>query len=569
MPKLPQGLTVPGLLLAGALAAAVAPGCGGESAEVAPAPATAPGASAQAGPPRLVLLLVVDQLRADRLDPALPGGLGRLAREGRVFVDALLDHADTETCPGHVAAATGRHPGPAGIPGNRFVERETGRERYCVEDPDPAARVHGGGAGRSPRSIDASALGDWLLEARPGARVFAVSAKDRSAIALGGRGAEAAFWLEREGAQGFTTSAYYLPALPAWLERFNGREGDGFLADLPGIWEHPAGAPANGARPDEFEREIDHFSRTTPHPLRDADRRATLERLYASPYLDDVTLELARRLVEEEGLGADAVPDLLAVSLSATDVVGHFYGPWSQEARDALGKLDAALGRFLEDLEERTGSGGLVVGLTSDHGVLAIPEWLAETGRSSCPVSGGRVDARGLGAALESALDEALGGPGDPGAGPWLLPASHRLTVNRARARAAGVAPERVAAEARSMLSSQPVVARVWTAAELEAREGPRPWSDLYRHSHHPERGGDLIVQPREDCLIASYAAGTTHGTPYLYDRAVPLVLWGAGVAPGRVRGAARVVDLAPTLADLLDLTPPPGLDGRPLPTRD
>jgi len=576
LPKLPQGLRGrgregPAALLALALGVAAGVGCGGEE------PARAPGGAEGSAPPRLVLLLVVDQLRADRLDPSLPGGLGRLAREGRVFPDARLDHAHTETCPGHVAAATGRHPGPAGIPGNRFVERESGVERYCVEDPAPGARVHGapageGASGRSPRSIRASALGDWLRQAHPQARVFSLSAKDRAAIALGGQRPDAAFWLDREGALGFTTSAYYLPELPGWLAGFNGdgdgAAGEGFLGELPAAWDHPSGAPANGARRDDYPPEIDRFRRTAPHPLRGPDRAATLQRLYASPFADEVTLALARRLVEAEGLGDDAVPDLLALGLSATDVVGHYYGPWSQESRDALLRLDAALGRFLTELEERTGPGGLAVGLTADHGVLALPEWLAETGRSACPVRGGRVDARGLGAALEVAVSEALGGDSGGDHGPWLIRAGHRLTVNRPRARAADVAPERVVAAAREMLARQPVVARVWTAAELEAGEGPRPWADLYRNSHAPDRGGDLIVQPREDCLIGAWGAGTTHGTPYLYDRAVPLVLWGAGVAPGRVRGPARVVDLAPSLAALLELAPPPEVEGRALALR-
>jgi len=558
--------TAPGLaaILATAGALGLA-GCG---------EATPPGSSRAAedsAPPRLVLLLVVDQLRADRLDPSLPGGLGRLAREGRVFLDARLDHAHTETCPGHVAAATGRHPGPAGIPGNWFVEREVGVERYCVEGPATDARVHGADHGRSPRNIRASALGDWLREAHPGARVFSVSGKDRAAVALGGQRPDAAFWLDREGALGFTTSAYYLPGLPAWLEAFNGGAAAeaGFLAEVPTEWSHAGGAPANGARRDDYPPEIDRFRRTTPHPLRGEDRAATLERLYVSPYADDATLALAGRLVGEEDLGGDAVPDLLAVGLSATDLVGHYYGPWSQESRDALLRLDTALGRFLEELETRTGPGGLAVGLTADHGVLPMPEWLVETGQGTCPVAAGRVLARGLGAALEVAVTEALGGGDRPGKaeddGPWLVRAGYRLTVNRPRARAAGVAPEQVMAAAREMLARQPVVARVWTAAELEAGDGPRPWAELYRRSHHPERGGDLIVQPREDCLISSSRGGTSHGTPYLYDRAVPLLLWGAGVDPGRVRGPARVVDLAPSLAVLAGIDPPATVDGRPL----
>lgn len=515
--------------------------------------------------PRLALLLVVDQMRADRLDPTLPGGLGRLAREGRVFRDAVVDHAVTETCPGHVAAATGRHPGPVGVPGNLHLERSTGLSIYCVEDPSPDAGVIGLDVGRSPRAIEADALGDWLKAARPGARVFAISAKDRAAISLGGQHPDAAYWLERHGPLGFTTSRWYRAALPDWVQRFNGSGAGGFVAGLPAQWKHATGAPPNGARADENEREIDRYSDVSPHPLAAADRELTLEQLSVTPYLDEVTLDFAHALIEHEDLGQDDVPDLLAVSLSAIDLVGHNYGPWSQESRDALLHLDRALGEFLRFVEARVGRGGVVIGLTSDHGVLPLPEWVEQTGIGRCPVRGGRVDSRGLRAALESSLEETFGRAGTP---PWLGQAGLHISVNRARAAANGVDPEQVIAHLKEMLEAQPVVERVWVAAEIAAGEGPQPLAALYAHSDHPERGGDLVIQPAEDCLISPYPAGTSHGTPYLYDRAVPLLFFGPGVEPGTVRGRARTVDLAPTLAGMLGVPTPADLDGEPLPLR-
>lgn len=515
--------------------------------------------------PRLALLLVVDQLRADRLDPSLPGGLGRLAREGRVFADAVIDHAVTETCPGHVAASTGRHPGPVGVPGNVYIDRSTGRSVYCVDDPAPGSLVIGAEVGRSPRVIEADALGDWLKAARPGARVFSISAKDRAAISLGGQHPDAAYWLETRGAMGFTTSAWYRPDLPDWVEKFNGSGAGGFVSGLPAQWEHPSGTPPNGARPDEYEREIDRYSGVSPHPLADAERERTLEQLWVTPHLDEVTLDFARALIEHEGLGQDDVPDLLAISLSAVDLVGHYYGPWSQESRDALLRLDQALGDFLRFVETRVGRGGIVVGMTSDHGVLPLPEWLAESGLGRCPIRGGRVDARGLRAALESSLEEHFGRAGEA---PWVVLAGLHLGINRARAEANGADPEAVIARVKALLEAQPVVARVWTAAEIAAGDGPQPLAALYANSDHPERGGDLVVQTAEDCLVTPYPSGTSHGTPYLYDRAVPLVLFGPGVEAGTLRGAARSVDLAPTLAEMLGVPTPPKLDGRPLPLR-
>ncbi len=517
--------------------------------------------------PRLVLVLVVDQLRRDRLDPALPGGLGRLAREGRVFADALVDHAHTETCPGHVTILTGVHPGRAGVPGNQFVDRETGRVVYCVEDPEGRHPVIGGTDLRSPGLVRVDALGDWLRRARPEARVFAVSAKDRAAVLLGGRHPDGAYWIDSRRTGGFTTSRYYRRDLPGWVRAFNGQDGatGGFLARLPGSWVHPSSAA--GARADDFPGESPRHGATSPHPLADADPLTAVSRLLASPFVDSVTLDFSLELLRREGLGADGVPDLLAISLSATDRVGHLYGPDSQEALDNLHRVDRALGRFLDAVEREVGREGLVVVLTSDHGVMPLPEWLAATGAGACPVPGGRIDARRLLLDLDAALHRELDPPGAPD-GRWLAVAGYRFTVNRRRASSLGVPVPAVVDAARRWLEAVPAVQKVWTPEEVAARGDREPLARLYRNSWDPERGGDFEVQVLPTCLLSPFPFGTSHGTPWAYDREVPLVFRGPGIRAGRVRGAARPVDVAPTLAGLLGLPVPPGLDGRPLPLR-
>jgi hypothetical protein len=208
------------------------------------------------------------------------------------------------------------------------------------------------------------------------------------------------------------------------------------------------------------------------------------------------------------------------------------------------------------------------VALTADHGVLPLPERLIETGRGECRVPSGRVDLRGLMAAIQSSLDGTFG-TGSAREGPWIFQASFRLAVNRARARAAGVSVDAVASRVRSILEAQPVVERVWTAQEMQTGTGPPPYAALYQRSYHPQRGGDLAVQIGRGCLVSPYAAGTNHGTPYLYDRAVPLVFFGPGVRAGRSLEPARLVDLAPTLASLLGVDPPARLDGRVLRTAE
>lgn len=514
--------------------------------------------------PRLVVLVAIDQLRPERVDPALAGGLGRLAREGRFFRDAVLEHALTQTCPGHVTMLTGHHPGTAGVPANSFVDPATAKPVYCVEDPAPDAQTLGGTLGRSPRLIRVDALGDWIKRLRPASRVFAVSQKDRSAIALAGQRPEVAYWVDRE-ALGFTTSLYYRSELPDWVRAFN-RGGQGLLDGVPEFWEY-AVAPDAG-RPDDYPAESDQYGRASPHPVHADTLTESLAGLYFTPYSDLATLRFARALVENEKLGEGDGTDLFAISLSATDTVGHLYGPESSEARDALLRLDAELGEFLRFLEQRVGRERLLVVLTADHGVLELPEWLSDTGRGLCPEEGGRESLRSLGLGLAIRLHFGLG-PWLSWPAPWLVFSGAGLSVNRPLAAERGVAVDEVVAIAEAYLESRETVAQVWTHDELETGSGAPELSRLFANSFDPERSADLVVQTEEGCLISPFDVGTSHGSPYLYDRAVPLIFWGAGVEPGLLRGPAATVDIAPTLAREVGIGVPDGLAGRPLRLRE
>jgi predicted AlkP superfamily pyrophosphatase or phosphodiesterase len=506
-----------------------------------------------------VLVVAVDQLRPDRLDPALPGGLGRIVREGRSF-DGWLDHGMTETCPGHATMLTGRHPAALGIPSNEFFDEETGAEVSCAYDPSEGAREIGGATGLSPASLRADALGDWLKRAQPGSRVYAVSGKDRGAIMLGGKRPDGCYWYRTGAPPRFTTSRYYRDALPPWVDAWNGADppSDGFLAGLPEVWEH--GPAAAGSVEDDFPGEGQRFSRTSPHPLRSPDLERFGEQLYASPFLDELTLAFAQRLVEEEDLGRGPAPDLLGVSLSANDIIGHTYGPASRESQDELRRLDAALGAFLDALEART-QGRLTVVLTADHGVLPLPEWLERTGQASCP-GPARTSVTRVGADLLARLWWRHG-PWLASPRAWVHFAGSQGEVDRQLAALRGLSPESVAAEAKAVLEGWPAIAHVWTAAEIASGEGEI--AELYRHSFVPGRSGDFVVQPARGCLLSPYDTGTSHGSPWDYDRRVPIVFFGAGIAPGVVPERAATVDIAPTLAGLLGVPAPTDLDGRPL----
>lgn len=522
-------------------------------------------APALGGDVGLVLVLAIDQLRSDRLSTELPGGLGRLAREGRVYTDAALDHAMSETCPGHAVMLTGRQPARTGIPSNTFIDVESAERVYCVSDPSPDAAVLGAEAdadGRSPRNMWGTGLGEWMKEADPESRVFSVAGKDRAAITLGGHGADGVYWYRRGEPPSFTTSRYYRESLPDWALAWNGRNppSDGFLAGLPELWEHAASTPAG--RIDDFEGESTRYLRTSGHPVRDDEMEKLGEQLYFSPFLDAATLDFALRLAEEERLGEGDAPDLLTVGLSGTDLIGHLYGPFSVESSDALARLDADLGRFLDALEAQVGKGRVLVALSSDHGVLPLPEWLDAQDRNGCPAPDARTRLTWLGLRLFWRLHRShsplLSIPRQ-----WIIIAGTQLAVNRRLAKERGVEVADVVETARRYFEALPAVRKAWTAQDIA--EGDDELARLYRNSFVPSRSGDLVIQLEEDCLIALEDVGTTHGTPYLYDRAVPLLFHGPGIAPARVPGRAATVDMAPTLARRLGITPPGDLDGRDL----
>jgi len=506
--------------------------------------------SATADSPRLIVVIAVDQLRSDRLSTSLPGGLGELARSGRVFSNTSLDHAATNTCPGHAVMLTGTNPNQHGITGNEYFDRTSWQRRYCVEDPQYPQL--GGGEGRSPSRLQATTLGDWMKDADPTSRVFAVAAKDRAAITLGGLHSDAAFWLNRDTGQ-FTSSEYYLDELPQWLTRFNGDDPDvpAWLAEFPAQWKHPQ----RGPRADDFAFESDEFSRASPHALNSGDLEDRVSATYASPYIDQAVTSLTIELIRQQQLGYDAAPDLLAVSYAATDTVGHLYGPRSSESIDTLIRLDGQIDRLLTTLDELIGMEHILVVLTADHGVLPLPEATSKTG-SRCPQP-----RTGIIELVMALWWDVYWSFSAPFTGPWNLVnfAESQVHVNLTLAADLGYDPTTVIDRVEALLEAQPAIQAAWTRQEL--RQSDTEEARLIRNSLSGDSSGELYLQAKSGCLVGG-DTGTGHGSLYSYDRQVPLVFYGSGVSMGVSDEPAATIDIAPTIAPLLGIAQPPGLPG-------
>jgi predicted AlkP superfamily pyrophosphatase or phosphodiesterase len=528
------------------------------------------------------LLIVVDQFRYDYLerfgDLFAPGGIKRLMREGASWTEANYDHMPTYTAPGHSTLMTGAWPAETGIIANDWPDRDTGRFVSSVSDTT-ATLLDGeqNEVASSPRRLMASTVGDELrLKTNDRSKVIGISIKDRAAILPSGRHANAAYWFSQRTGR-MVSSNYYFNSLPAWVKSFNdtrpadkfyGMKWERLLPEAEYLKRAGADAP-----PWENIGDVRGETNTFPHnvtggaPAPNADFYGALD---YTPFSNDMLLSFAEAAITNENLGADDDTDVLTLSFSANDYVGHRYGPYSQEVMDITLRVDRSIAALLDFVNEHVGLQNTLVVFTADHGVAPIPEHANALG-----LPGGRIKSDDVLRAMRlgiSARYNRKGEQPDPTAdyvqkfGDRMGFYNGNLYFNVAALKRDGVNEEEIEAVACDAAMTVPGINRCFTRAQLE--HGVVSFADPIArrvfHGFYPRRSGDLIVL-YEPFKYFGDTIPATHGSPYSYDTHVPLLMMGNWVAPGRYNQAATPADIAPTLASILGVQAPSNSVGRVL----
>lgn len=477
--------------------------------------------------PQLVILLVIDQLGSDtfaRLRPYFQqNGLFRqLMTRGWYMPRAVYPYATTMTAPGHSALSTGGSPRETGVWSNVFWDREASKVVRAEEQGDYPVFSTNGVA--SPMVLRRATVGDLLRNASPASRVVAVSLKARAAILMGGKRANLAVWYD-PSASVMTTSSYYAAALPTWLQRFN-------RSHPPSRYFRPwsCGLSADlraelGADARQGEGGWLGLGNRFPHDLSKTDEPS--QALSATPHAAEYLLDAAMQAVRELDLGQHSATDLLAVSISSTDYAGHIWGPYSWEYADHLLRVDRMLGRFLRQLDAR---GRTAVVLSSDHGAAQLPERARAHGKRST-----RVDDTSIAATIRQTLQR-LTGDGETSAVRVMMPHVYLPTGVRTEVRKALI----------GALEEHANVHRVFDVASLASAGAPtEPVARSVYRSVGPDSPFDLYVVPAPYAVLGRpQGLGTSHGTPWSYDREVPILVRGPGINPGieRLPGSIDVV---------------------------
>lgn len=502
--------------------------------------------------PKLVIMIIIDQFRNDYLDRFRPYFAGRgfnLLLAGARFTDCRYDYAVTLTGPGHATLLTGAYPSRHGIIGNDWFDRSLGRPVSCVEDSNTKIvdtdKSPTDQRGASPHYLMIKTLGDEMrIASGSQSKAIAVSLKDRGAVLSGGHTANAAYWYQASSGR-FVSSTYYMQALPAWVAEFNAQAPAKEYCGK--AWQ---------ALPETPGAKGKIFSQFTPSSGEPCPSRRFLEWVRSTPFMNELELRFALAAIRNEHLGQGAATDLLTISLSVNDYIGHEFGPDSLQVADLTLQTDRDLAAFFAEVERTVGLANVWIALSADHGVAPTPQFIREH-----HLGLGRFSGKPLKESINAALAEQFGGE-------RLIQAIGLPCVYLDQA---VLKTRQIPAERAEMIVAQAAlrvqgVKAAFTRAQLANGKSARdPLLRKALNSFETGRSGDVFIVLDSFAVPSDRDTSTTHGSPWDYDAQVPLVLWGAVFKPGTYRDPVQTIDLAPTLAAALGLDQPSGAQGRPL----
>jgi predicted AlkP superfamily pyrophosphatase or phosphodiesterase len=523
---------------------------------------------------RLVLQITIDGLRGDLLNRYEAGfgegGFRYLMTNGIVYTNAHYQHANTETIVGHATLATGTFPSQHGMVGNVWFDREAGELAYNIEDPghpiiptreneakgeqvDPAQKKSRT-QGRSPAVILAPTIGDGLAAYYGGrSKIFGVSGKDRSAVSMAGHAGKA-FWYSTNTGD-FVTSTYYHDAYPAWVREWNGRRrAEGYAGKSWTLLNDPSTYLLAGQDDRPYEADLKGYGRVFPHPFGQVDDKLFYTRILVSPIGDQLTLDFSKALITHEQMGQDAIPDYLSISFSCVDAVNHFFGPSSLENEDVVVQLDRTLADLFAFIDNNIGLNHTLIVLSADHGMADMPEYMTELGYKA-----GRLDPDEIVGAADKVgqrfgVDEIVRF--------FYRPYLYLNDEKIANAKLDTVKVEQAIADGLTDLDG---IALAVPASRLTSQEA-NPLVAQVRRNHHVARSGDIyIIQEPYWFLFDKGPVRAMHGSPWRFDTHVPIIFMGPAIQPKTVHRLVRPVDVAPTIAALLGMTPPGSAQGSPL----
>lgn len=497
--------------------------------------------------PKLVVGIIIDQFRYDyltRFRSEYHGGLHQLMTQGADFTNAFYQQVPTVTAVGHSIFMSGSMPAVSGMIGNAWYDRSEGQIVTSVCDWNE--KTVGGRSGEkkgkqctdadpaSPRRLLVSTLGDELLTASPQSKVIGISIKARGAILPSGHRAAGAYWFD-DASGNFVSSTYYMPQLPGWANTFNEKKLGAKYLEQP--WKEFPTWKVKGAE-----------GSATPY-----------QNIEASPWGNELIEQFAESAIAGEQLGQRGALDLLTVSFSSNDYVGHRVGPDAPEVHDMAIRVDQQLGKLFRAIDAKVGLKNTIIVLSADHGVGPKPD-----GKGKMP--GGYFTAK-VDSVVSAALNKRFG------QGSWLIPGGgesalylNRETLENAKGPdgKAVTAEEVYAAARRGIFEGKDVhAARVYSRQQLDNGVNGDFIAQAEMNGYYPARSGDLFIV-YEPYLIPG-TSGTSHYTPYAYDRHVPVLFMGPGIKAGEYNGTVAPNDIAPTLATMISTQTPSGSSGRVL----